>query len=288
MKKLATFFRTFHKSLFSLAYYHDVVKARFKFSLKYYFVLSLFLGFFMTLAISLATLPSLNKFAQRFKTRAAAIYPANLIITIKDNQVSTNQVEPLHFPIPFELFSDVPPAISDQKQQYLLTIDTKATADDYDTNRSFILITKTSFIYPEDDTGYRVYPLQDMADLTIDKAKVDALVNQILPFLDFLPGILVLLILLVSTLFLPLSRLVVILVLSVILLLPANLMKLQLSYKKICQIGLHAMTLPTILQIFMTSLAIIPPIPFFNSIVFLLWSLVIFAELKKTANTSNS
>ncbi len=282
MSKLSTFFRTIHKSLFSLAYYRDVVNSRFKFSLKYFIAFSVFLGILLTVLISFIITPSINQFVNRFETRAASLYPANLVITVKNSEVSTNSEQPVKFPIPFELFTDTPPAISDQKQQYLLVIDPSAKTDSYPQSQAIILVTKNALVTENDQNGYKVYPLSD-ANLTVDKTQVDQFLAKVLPLLNYLPAFIITIILCALVIFLPLSRLFSLVFQTLILLTITKLMNLNLSYKKIYQIGLHALTLPTLIQILMTAFNLNPPIPFFNSLLLILWTLVIFAELKKPA-----
>ena len=236
MNKLSLFVRVFWKSMFSPVYYHDVVKAKFSFSLKYFLFFSFVLGLILTLSLTTVILPPLSKFSGRLQTRAAGLYPANLVITIKQGQLSTNQIEPLHFPIPYELFTDTPPAVSDQKQFYLLTIDTKASIEDYAKSQSLVFVTRD---------------------------------NVVMLFVGL-------------SIFLPMTRLISLLILSLVLLAITKLMHISLSYGKIYQIGLHALTLPTLIQMFMSGLGFNPPIPFFNSLLFLFYSLIIFAELRKS------
>ena len=283
MKKLATYQYVFWKSISSFAYYRDVVKATFSFSFKYFLVFSGLIGLLLTISLSFTLIPPVSGFVRRLETRAVSLFPADLVISVKNGQMSTNVTEPLRFPFPVELFSDTPGAISDQKQQYLVTIDTKAKTEDFTTSRSVLFVTRDNLVIADRNGGYRVYPLKDMGDITINKKGVDEFLAKSLPILKLLPILLIVLFFLLFTLALPLSRLVSLAVLSLLLHIASRFMSLQLGYKKIYQIGLHAMTLPTLIQIVMTAFGLIPPIPFFNSILYLLYALVILAELRKTS-----
>lgn len=238
----------------------------------------------MTFSLTSLIVPYINKFSQRVKTRAFFLYPQNLIISINKGKLSVNTVQPLRFPIPFELITDVPPAISDQKQQYLFTIDTQGKIEDFAEYQSLILATSNYLVVSDSNSGYRVYPLTNMDNLTIDKQTVDNLIKQILPLLDYLPILIILLLFIISTIILPLTRLLSLIILSLVLLCFAKLIHTQLAYGKIYQIGLHSLTFPTLIQIVMTTMGIFPPIPFFNSILFLLYNLVILAELRSTTS----
>lgn len=280
LKKLTTFYHAFWGSISSLTYYHDVVKAPFTFSLKYFWFFSLSFGFILTAILSTVIIPPVNAFVTRFEKRALNLYPADLVLTIKDGQLSTNVAEPLRFPLPVELFMETPGAVTDQEQQYLLTIDTKATIDDYAKSQSIVFINRDHIVIPNSDS-YRLYPIADINDMVITKAAADAFLQKLFPLLHILPFLIVAGLFMVLSIILPISRLLSLLVLSVILLVFARLLKLPLSYTKIYQIGLHGLTLPTLIQVIMISLHLESPIPFFNSILFILYTLVILAELRK-------
>lgn len=282
LKKLSTYNYVFWKSISSFKYYQDVVKTKFSFSFKYFWTFSLFLGLIISIPLNFTVIPAVNQFVNRAQTRLPNLYPQDLVITIKDGQVSTNVAEPLRFPIPYELFTDTPPAISDQKQQYLITIDTNAQVENYKSSQSLIFITRDNLVITEDlDGSYRLFPISDIDDITIDKPQIDSLVNLLLPWFKYLPWLLGIIIFLVFIIFLPLLRLISLVFLSLILLVGANLLKLNLNYKKIYQIGLHSLTLPTLIQVGIAAFGLVIPIPFFTSIVFLLYTLVILADMWK-------
>ncbi len=281
MRKLATFNRTLWQSILSFSYYNDVVKAPFVFSLKFFLMFSAMIGLVATISLGLALYPPALEFAKRFETRAQGLYPRDLVITIQKGKLHTNVAEPLRFPVPFELFMEMPGTLTDQKQKYLLTIDTKAEASDYDNSQSVILITSDTLVIPDSGGGHQLFPLSEMGDIVIDKKLATENLSKIMPFIRMLPYLLIAVLCSVFFIFLPLSWLISLLFFSVLLLFAARLMQLNLSYRKIYQIGLHSLALPTLIQITLTSMGIIPPIPFFNSLVFLLYSLVILAELRK-------
>lgn len=285
IRKLTVLNRTLWKSLSSLSYYLDVVKSPFSFSAKYFTAFSLLLGTLLTVSISLSVLPSVNMVVSRLQKRAGSLYPPDLIIMVKNGNLSTNVTEPLRFSIPYELFTDTPPAVADDKQSYLLTIDTKGSINDFPKNRSAIFITKNQFAISDNQDGYRVYPLDEKTNTIINKAAVDKFLKQSLPLLTFLPFLLVVVLFVVFALFLPLTRLVTLLFLTLVLLVAVRLMRLSLGFAKLYQIGLHALTLPTLVQIGMVAFDIAPRIPFFNSILYLLYALVILSSLREKLGT---
>ncbi len=281
MSKLFTFIRTFWKSISSFSYYKEVVAARFAFSFKYFLLFSFLLGTILTVSISTVVIPTVGNFINRLSKRIYDLYPPNLIVTLKNGEVTTNAAEPIRVPIPFELFTDVPPAVSDQKQTYLVTLDTKAQLADFQTSQSLLFVTKDTLVMQDNNGGYRVYPLKDTADFTLDKSKIDAFLRQITPLFKYVPLLLVSLFFFMFVVILPISRLVSLVFLTVPLLIAAQLLKVSLSYKKLYQLGLHGLTLPALIQISMSVFGLNSPIPFFNSLLYLLYGLIILAALKE-------
>lgn len=280
MPKIKAFLYVFQKSISSFSYYREIVKTKFLFSFKYFFSFSLFLALVTTFVLSLVVLPPVSLFINRFQTRAEFLFPADLVLTVHNGKLSTNAIEPLRFPIPFELFTDTPGAISDQNQEYLVTIDTNAGVDAYKNSRSLIFVTGESLVVGRENEQ-RIYSLQDFGDVVIDKTYVTDLFTKINPWLKLAPFILVIFFFLTFALVLPIMRLFSLCVLTLILLCAAKLMKINIGYQKLFQIGLHALTLPTLIQIAITAFNVRVPIPFFYAITYLLLGLVILTELQK-------
>lgn len=241
---------------------------------------SILLGLAVTIVISTLIAHPVQTFITRFQNRALSLYPPDLVVTVTNGEVTTNVQEPLRFPIPFELFTDVPPVLSDQNQLYLVTIDTSAEISDFDETQSAVLITKDTIVAKDDD-GFRVYPLDKETNVTIDKGAVDDFLSPLLPKLSYVPALLIVLIGFALIVILPLIRLVWLFFPTLALLLLSTLLKLNLSYGKLYQIGLHALTLPTLIQLALYWFGVYVPLPFFGSILYILYALVILATLRE-------
>lgn len=278
--KLKIFLRSFHGSVTTLSYYEDVTRANLIFSVKYYVLYSLFLGLILSLVTALLILPTLTTVVSRFKSKAPGLFPSDLIITLKDGKIATNVTEPLRFPIPFELFVSPQPAIPDQKQVYLITIDTASTPDAYPETQSVLFFTRDYLVMPDEHNQYRTYPLKEFGDVTLDKQAFDSLVQKILPFTDIIGPVAIIAISCIFMLAWPIYRILGILGLSVVVYGASRIMHLPYTYRTVFQIGLHSSTLPFLIQIGAVGLGIFPLFPFFTSIVYLLYNLLILAHLR--------
>lgn len=280
MSKLSQLFRSIWKSTTSLRYYKEVYSMPMANSVKYYVWFSFVFGILLTLLTSGILIPPANKFAQRFEKRAPLLFPESAIIEIKDGELTTNMNEPLRIPLPYELFFDVPPAITDQDQIYLLTINTLAKPGDFSKSQSLLVLTDTLFAIKDHDNRYQSIPLSEVGDVKIDKAQADNYLNNLNQILHWVPVIIIFFGIAFFVVFLTLYRAFAIMITSLVLMPIAKWFLPDTNFGRISTLAFTASTLPTLLQTLMYAFGVIPPIPFFYSILLGLFLLIIFAELK--------
>lgn len=284
MNKLRTFFYSFRKSITSPSYYKDVIKAPFSFSLKYTYVLAYFIMLFQAIVIAgylISQLPKLPTTISSLKQDVRNFYPKKLVITIKDGILTTNMKEPIYFDIS---------QFNDGKIHHFVAIDTKAHAEDYLDNKALILITKDSIVYPETEgeaKGYTVMPISEVEkNKTISNADYQLFANKAVTMLDQVPKIVPLFIILgvvllpfITAVFIFMRNFVMVGILSVITFLIAAMLQTKLTYKQVFQMGLHAVTIPSLIMIifFFTDSSI--PMLFTSS--FLLWMVIILTQYKE-------
>lgn len=250
-KRVKDFINTAKRSLTDLNYYKEVVKLPFKFSLKYLF----FLLFILTLISSLKfasilgfVIPKTPQLIAAAKDGVKSLFPSGLVLTVRDGELSTNVKEPYYI--------DLPGVWGSPKDTHFITIDTKAKVDDIQSLNTLILLTKKSAVVKEKNNGLRVYPFSDIKEtLVLDRDTYNQFVSRFLPYLDYLPKILIILLIL-GILVWPfvgaglwlIGELFYLLITSVILLLIATLMKRKIRYSKLYQMSMHALTLPLLIS----------------------------------------
>lgn len=287
MKYLKTFWYIFTRSLADREYYRDVMKAPITFSIKYLYlfaVISAMVGVVMMGMAVFVSLPKIQEGVKNFKVNSLEAYPIELVIKIENGELTSNVPEPYHIS-PFKMKSE--------DYDHFITIDTKANVEDYRASRSIILLTRNAAVYPDNNTGarkagvYQVYEFNRIQkplvlDYTLYKniiAKIEPLVNMIplfvvggmilfMLFAPFIGGAVVFMIWLVQ-----------LLVLSLVPWLISKLFKNNYSYRKVYQLGLHALTLPAVA----TNLLLLFNYrqSFLFSGIFLLWMSIILAKLSE-------
>lgn len=274
MRKLQLFGRVLWRSCTDSAYYKDILKARASFSLKYLFVFAFLFSVVASVryAYSFAAfLPKLPQYVAMAREKGAGFYPKDLVVTVKDGEVSTNVKEPYVIDLPFAL-----PVDGDNNPEHLLVIDTKATAERFTAYKSVVVVGKNT-VYYRDDKGYKFYPLTDMKGTTvINKTLYDEWAGKVLPYLNYVPQIVygagtvgLLLLPFVLSTGRMVEYLLALLVLTIFSLVIAKLLKKKLTYPILYRFGMHAITVPVLVTYFFQFFGI--SVPFLFPLVFVGW-----------------
>lgn len=287
MKKLLTFKYTFWKSLIKPDYYKDITTAKFSFSLKYLYLLLVFSSLLLGAkgAIGVArSIPKIPGFIENTKTVLSQIYPKELVLTVKDKNISTNVKEPYFISVPKEM------GIPESQAKYLVAIDTSADIADFDKYRSLFLLSKEFVAMKDNDTGYRVQALdeilKDVPDgAAIKKSDFDALAARLNPYYRYIYPAAYAFIVLLLTLW-PLlvavlglsGRLIMLVFYSLLLFIFAKILGRKLTYKNIYQMSMHGLTVSVLISTFLVLINY--NLPYISLLAFLIWMIVVVTKQK--------
>lgn len=278
MGKLRTFFRAFFKSFTSPKYYVEIVKAKFSFSFKYFF----FYFFLYTLAVMAYLIPvvflPMDKVVRKLPDTILETYPADLTITVKNGQVSTNVHEPYFIPFPQNIY---PFKNLNLSRFNLLTIDTKAQVTDILKHNTLVLLTKDSVSLMGEDGKITTYPLRGMNDAVINKLVVFSIVQAFAPYLKFVVPVLVFLSFLMLLILIPLGSMFYLLLFSILTWIIGKLMGLPLGYGKYYQIGLHVVPIWITLEGIMVLFGFRIVTPLFGTTLLLVLTIIALWGVKK-------
>jgi hypothetical protein len=246
MKKLKAAAYVLGKSLTSPQYYKDLLAVDFKFSLKYFVILAVI--------ASLATLPRtveplINDFtnqANSFFQEILDYYPENLVVTISDEKLSINEPEPYFIPLP-EALEDTN-EVDSETVENLLVIDSKGTIDDLKTHSTLILVNEKNILVKESNK-IEVFPLEGIPNTEITKPMVGELIDRVKPIVEVLPYIFIVLAFVASLFYYFGIRAIYLVFVATIFLVIGSIKKLNIPFKKYYQIGIHAMTMPLLIEI---------------------------------------
>jgi hypothetical protein len=281
-KKWQTFQYVFKNSLWNTDYYSQVVKAPLRFSLTYFFVLLYLIILIQTLlsTVSLAfLLPELPQFVEITKKRLETAYPKDLVITVKNGQISTNKKEPY--------FIDIPETAAIKKDHFI-RFDSNARVEDFSQYKSLILVTRDTVVYPDtpiegQEEQYTTAKIAPRVSESFTNADFIAIKNKVNYALDRL-SIIAPILLVGMVLFLPILmsilqfswNMLYLAILSLLVLLIAYLFKVNWNYKNSFQALLHGSTSAVILTTLLSLVGIY--IPLMYTATLLLWIVIVLSR----------
>lgn len=280
MNKLKTFFNTFYKSLTSPKYYLDILQAKFSFSLKYFLMLAFLSSAISVGLLSIKILPEAKTAINAFNVTILKSYPADLVITAKDGQLSSNKTEPIMVPIPLE----VPSGFKDTKSQLknILVFDPNGTVDDLKKYETAILVNKSNVIMQGENDQIRIQPLKDIPNGTFTYADFTTALGKLEKLLSFAPYFFGIFLLIAFFIAFTVLGLIISFFLSLIFWLFAKITHLNISLAKAYQLSLHIFTLYAILDV--ADQVFSRRFPYgINFIVAMIYGLLIINKMRKTS-----
>ncbi len=229
-------------SIYNPTYYHELLKKPLSYSLKYYFSLITIISAIFTIFSIFSFIPQTKLSIEHFLEDANKYYPEELEIKIKRGELSTNVQEPYFIETPTELNSD------DYSSKNIVAIDTKNEPSvellkSYDTT---ILITKNAVMFSKNDGDATIKSLQEMPNFVLNKAVFTSYSAKIESLMKFFYPISIIVVFFINIVLLS-FRLIYLFLASLLILLFVRLKKVDITYTKSYQIGIHAMTLGALL-----------------------------------------
>ncbi len=230
-------------SIYGPDFYASLIHKKAGSSFKYFFGFILVLSLLATIGFVFFRIPTPTTTRMTpYVDKLEAMYPADLVVTIKNGQASTNSATPTVIDFPSSLLTDKSP-------QHLLVIDTSKTAsvELFQTYKTAVLLTRDAVIAMKQKGDISMYPLSKTPDITIDKALISKGIAKVKSFLPYvLPIIFVAMFIafFIGNIF----ALVGLLITALLIWPLARLLKVRIGYGKAYQIGLHAATLAMILD----------------------------------------
>lgn len=247
-----SFLKQVRSAIYDPVFYKEQTERPIKQAWKYFFKLAVVVSLLTTIIISIRFLPVASAlFSDETMNALLDYYPAELRLTLKDGQASSNMPEPYIVPLPTD-WREV--TINERSNlDNLVVIDTKTPFDieKFAQYKTVMLITKNYIVY-EKNHALTIQRLQSLPDGVIDRAQIAEWAQKIRPYLKFILPIGALGILCASFMAWIFSKLLYILVLSILVWLVEKLRKIEISYKQVFKLGLYAITAPAIIALLLS------------------------------------
>ena len=183
---------TFKGSIYSPAFYRELRTRSFGFSFKYFYSLAAILALVAAAVVAFTAVPQLQFALQTLGAKALGYFPQDLEITVAKGSASANVAEPYFLKTP----SDFLQSTSTTRYENLLVIDTSLplSIEKFRSYHTTALLSKHDLLVSGKQGEVRVYSLEKVPDVKINKAWVEKVVGQFSPYLSFLGPIAVVLI----------------------------------------------------------------------------------------------
>jgi len=268
---MKNFFYRVRDSIYSPSFYAGLGDKPLSFSFKYFTLFVLILSFVATVFVGFRYAPSLKQFLAELGPQVIAHYPDELVIDVKQGEVSTNVIEPYSIPMPerlsllFEKSGEDPPA-------HLLVIDTKRdfSLSQFRTYDALAWLTKNAVVYRSERGNVQITSLSEDTNEHVDQQSIVLIMENLKPAFAFaMPLFLVMSFFLAVVL--SLLKLAYLFIGALFIYLLARVRKVQLSYKQAYQWGIHALTLPMILNLVFFFAGLSVPFLFTATLLFVAW-----------------
>lgn len=268
-------FKEIKSSVLDKEYYQSIISERsFRSSLRYLSKLLLLISLVTVLAF-IVKMPSISSLIKENVSKIVTNYPEDLTITFKDGIASINKPEPYSMRLPEDWIDSQD--TKSGKIENLLVINTKEpfTTDAFFKYSTVALITKNELILIKDKSSLQVTPISKIGEIDITKnllLEKETKLLDILPIFYFIvpPGVFAL-----SFIGIFIGTIFMLLIYSIIVWIIARFKKVNLSYKKSYQVGIHVATL----LIFLELLSILLGIHYLLIIKIIIFSLITYINL---------
>ncbi|OGC70037.1 hypothetical protein A2415_01615 [candidate division WWE3 bacterium RIFOXYC1_FULL_39_7] len=290
MNRVKAFFYVYKKSLSSIGYYKEVVVNKFSFSLKYFLSLAILSALIVTVTVSIKTYPQITKTIDEMMSKVKEIYPQELVISTKGNEWSINVPEPLVIPFPdVDALENIPADATQPETQSipenLIVLNHAGTVEDFENMKTLILVNEKNILIKEAN-NYSVYPIENLPEAQIDKAKFVGMVDGLKEFTKFLPYIISVLVFVGIVFYYLIFRLIYLFIAGFMTWLITFAFGSKLTYVQNLQVCLHALTLPITIEVIATTLGFNITIPFWFALTNMIFAIFAIYTMSKNTDTT--
>lgn len=273
---MSDFFSTIRKSIYDPEFYRSLTARPFSYSVKYYLRFVLFTAVVSTIILSVILIPLARHFIAKVPTLLSDMYPDELVLTMTSGVLSTNVSEPFFIDPPIE-FAD---ALRSEGYHHLVVIDTgsEITPDRFQFYETLVLLS-ARHIAAVDKGEMRVTAFDPTKSFTVDEGAIDRIIGIFEKYRVWIIPVLVVLLFL-GMIFIHILNLFSLLLWALLIMLFGRLKgEGNWSYGDSYRIGLHALTLPVLLDVTLISFGPgLGGVPFLSTIIILL---VVWANFKE-------
>ena len=282
MKLLKAFAYVLKRSLTNPAYYPEILKTDFRFSLKYFMTVAVLATVVVTARTTIPLIPEVQEVIYESLEQTLTIYPEDLVISAEDGDWAVNQTEPYAIKTPEFLENSSEESYQTQTGDIpsnLMVFDHNGTLNDLEKYDTFVLVNAANAIVLNERGTVEVYPLDNLPEGEITQETYAGWLDTFREWLKFLPAVIVLFVLAAAFFYYTGFRMLYLLAYALILKIVGGSLKLTLSYRDYYRIGMHSMTLPVAIELLLILLVVEFGFPFWFLLVNLAFGYVVLRRM---------
>lgn len=275
------FFQNLKSSIYSPKFYQELLAKPFSYSVKYFWIFAVVFSIVGASILSFTLVPAAKLFVGELGPKIIDYYPAELQVTIKNGQVSTNVQEPYFLKLP-EGFDSKESNITNA-----LVIDTQNnfTLEKFQSYSTFAWLTKNSLVSFKQG-GINIQPIDKAANFYLDKSVISSFYDKFRPILNFIYPVIPAIVF-IGYMFSFAFYMLYMFFGALIVWFACTIKGVKIKYFKAYQLGLHLLTPVIIIELLLKSFHIQNYIPFFGIILLFVFALVNINK-KREENSENS
>jgi len=252
-------------AIYNPKYYSEVLQKPFSYSFKYLLVFALLFALVFTIVATIKVVPVV-KALQDKAPELANYFPQDLVITIKDGVASTNAPEPYFIKIPTQRLKD-----GNTDIENFIVIDTKTQVDldKFRAYKTFVMLSKDSIIYMDDNGKISAQPLSSVKDFKLDRGVITDLIDKAKPFIVVMYPVTFVGAYIIGYATV-IWKMAYLLFGTLLIWIIAKVKKLKIGYKGSYKVGMQLVTAPIIVVSILSAFSVDLKIPFLFSILLII------------------
>ncbi|MFC1622323.1 DUF1189 family protein, partial [Patescibacteria group bacterium] len=195
--------------------------------------------------------PKIKTEAGEFLTQTTDLYPEELVVTAKNGEWLINQEEPYVIPTPDWMRNREYVMEEDVAFKFpvnFAVLDHGGTINDLEDKDTLMVVNEANLIV-RGSNKIEVRPLDSIPDGRLDKSVIVELSASIEPFINYIPYILALVVTIGAFFYFFVWRIAYLVIIALVLMFLSLFNKLNLDFRSAYRIGLHACTLPLLIEV---------------------------------------
>jgi len=245
MNLMKEFLHKVKSSVYDPVYYRELLGKPLSYSVRYFFTFIFYVALILTVVFSFASVPAAQSLFSWALQETTDAYPGELEIKLEKGVVGTNVSEPFFIKIPDDQKKNINQNSTNFENFLVIDTRTPFSLDEFKNYKTVVLLTRDTAVYYKNERTAEIQSLATFPNVTVNKESVNGWIDKIRPLGKFIPAVVVLGTF-VGLYFFNMLDLLYLFISALLIWFLFWYWSMPYGYKKAYQVGLHALTLPTL------------------------------------------